>query len=86
VIPALGAYYRPDRLEEALALLAAEPGARVLAGGTDLLLEAQPVGTLVDIGATHVVLETDDSEIMIPARLFAEEVCVRLGEDDRGSR
>jgi CO/xanthine dehydrogenase FAD-binding subunit len=49
VIPALGAYYRPDRLEEALGLLAAEPGYAVLAGGTDLLLEPQPRPGLVDI-------------------------------------
>jgi carbon-monoxide dehydrogenase medium subunit len=49
VIPALGAYYRPDRLEEALSLLAAEPEARVLAGGTDLLLETQPLAAVVDI-------------------------------------
>jgi len=55
LIPALGAYYRPDRLEEALALLAALPAVRVLAGGTDLLLETDPVAAVVDI--THLGLD-----------------------------
>jgi len=49
VIPGLGAFYRPDRLEEALSLLLREPRARLLAGGTDLLLEEEPVEALIDI-------------------------------------
>lgn len=49
MIPALGAYYRPDRLEDALALLASEPGSEVLAGGTDLLLSGLPKQALVDV-------------------------------------
>lgn len=49
LIPGLEAYYRPDRLDEALALLATEPHPRLLAGGTDLLLETRPVGALLDI-------------------------------------
>jgi len=49
VIPGLGAYYRPGRLEEALALLAQEPDCEVLAGGTDLLLTKTPHASLVDV-------------------------------------
>jgi CO/xanthine dehydrogenase FAD-binding subunit len=39
LIPAEFTYHRPAGLAEALALLAAHPGARVLAGGTDLLIQ-----------------------------------------------
>jgi len=39
LIPAEFTYHRPARLEEALELLAGRPGARVLAGGTDLLIQ-----------------------------------------------
>jgi carbon-monoxide dehydrogenase medium subunit len=39
LIPARFTYHRPARLEEALELLARLPGARVLAGGTDLLIQ-----------------------------------------------
>ena len=49
MIPGLGAFYRPDRLEEALGLLQRQPQARLLAGGTDLLLEDEPVEALIDI-------------------------------------
>ena len=49
MIPGLGAYYRPDRLEEALAFLARAPETRVLAGGTDLLLEDDTVPALLDV-------------------------------------
>ena len=49
MITGLGAYYRPDRLEEALQLLAQEPECEVLAGGTDLLLADEPRQALVDI-------------------------------------
>jgi CO/xanthine dehydrogenase FAD-binding subunit len=49
VIPGLGAYYRPDRLDEALQLLAQDPDIQVLAGGTDLLLGEAPCKALCDI-------------------------------------
>ena len=39
LIPAEFTYHRPARLVEALELLAGRPGARVLAGGTDLLIQ-----------------------------------------------
>jgi carbon-monoxide dehydrogenase medium subunit len=39
LIAARFTYHRPSRLQEALELLAAQPGARVLAGGTDLLIQ-----------------------------------------------
>jgi CO/xanthine dehydrogenase FAD-binding subunit len=39
IIPAEFTYHRPARLAEALELLAAQPGAQVLAGGTDLLIQ-----------------------------------------------
>ncbi|MFQ5601427.1 MAG: FAD binding domain-containing protein [Candidatus Krumholzibacteriia bacterium] len=75
MIPGLGAYYRPDRLEEALALLARQPQARILAGGTDLLLEKQPVGALVDV--TRLGLDTlceDDGALVLGATLTIERL------------
>ncbi len=54
MIPAAFAYRRPASIEEALGMLAAEPGAKVLAGGQSLLpllkLRLAAVDTLVDIG------------------------------------
>lgn len=49
MIPGLGAYYRPDRLDEALQLLAQDPGIEILAGGTDVLLGHEPHRALLDI-------------------------------------
>src|SRR5260221_7853241 len=51
-------YLRPTRLDEALELLAAHTGrARIVAGGTDVLVELprdkQPTPTLIDITALH---------------------------------
>lgn len=65
LIPALGAYYRPESLEEAVGLLAREPRARILAGGTDLLLETEPVEALVDV--TRLGLDTlrDDPDALL---------------------
>jgi carbon-monoxide dehydrogenase medium subunit len=46
-------YHQPATLAEALALLAADPAARVVAGGTDILVELarhfRPADTLIDI-------------------------------------
>jgi xanthine dehydrogenase small subunit len=46
-------YYRPPRLEEALAILADDPQARPIAGGTDLVLEVtkafRPLPSLVSL-------------------------------------
>lgn len=48
-------YYRPGTLAEALSLLADHPAARVVAGGTDLVVElsrgVRPTDTLIDITA-----------------------------------
>ncbi len=65
MIPGLGAYYKPDRLEEALALLAHEPQARILGGGTDLLLEHEPLHAVVDV--THLGLSriTQEPEALV---------------------
>ncbi len=54
-------YYRPHTVEEALALLAGTPGAAVLAGGTDLILELQqgrrkPLAAVVDVAAIPELL------------------------------
>jgi len=62
MIPGLGAYYRPDRLEAALMLLAQEPAARILGGGTDLLLEHEPLHAVVDVtqlGLSHIRAEPE---------------------------
>jgi carbon-monoxide dehydrogenase medium subunit len=54
VIPAAFDYQRPTSVEEALRVLASEPGAKALAGGQSLLpllkLRLAAVETLVDIG------------------------------------
>lgn len=49
-------YYRPKTIEEALHLLAATPGAAILAGGTDLILDVlqgrrEPLAAAVDVTA-----------------------------------
>ncbi len=52
---AIKSYWRPASLAEATAILSREPGARVLAGGTDLLVAARekglPLETVVDLKA-----------------------------------
>ena len=54
VIPAAFAYQRPASIEEALAIIGSDPGAKVLAGGQSLLpllkLRLGSAETLVDIG------------------------------------
>ncbi|AJF63212.1 FAD binding domain-containing protein [Streptomyces vietnamensis] len=67
------AYVRPERAEEAIALLAAHPGARFLAGGTNLvdLMKLGVIGPplLVDLGALPLdgVAETPDGGLLIGA-------------------
>jgi carbon-monoxide dehydrogenase medium subunit len=54
VIPAAFAYQRPTSIEEALAIIGSDPGAKLLAGGQSLLpllkLRLGSAETLVDIG------------------------------------
>lgn len=74
MIPGLGAFYRPDRLEEALSLLLREPRARLLAGGTDLLLEEEPVEALIDItrlGLDGIRVEPEGLVLGATARIEA---------------
>ncbi|MEU0405981.1 xanthine dehydrogenase family protein subunit M [Streptomyces sp. NPDC006197] len=67
------AYVRPERTEEAIAHLAAHPGARFLAGGTNLvdLMKLGVTGPplLVDLGALPLdgVEETPDGGLLIGA-------------------
>ncbi|MER5204770.1 xanthine dehydrogenase family protein subunit M [Streptomyces sp. NPDC002825] len=67
------AYVRPERTEEAIALLAAHPGARFLAGGTNLvdLMKLGVTGPplLVDLGALPLdgIAETPDGGLLIGA-------------------
>lgn len=75
MIPGLGAYYRPDRLESALALLAEEPDCEILAGGTDLLLSRTPHKAVVDI--MHLGLGTwrdDDDGLHLGAALTVQDL------------
>ncbi len=75
MIPSLGAYYRPGRLEEALQLLREEPRARVLAGGTDLLLESEPVHALVDVSKLGCdAIRVDDAGLALGATTRIEDV------------
>ena len=60
-------YYLPQTLDEALAILQTEPYSKVIAGGTDLLLELQqgrqaPVRTLVDLSAIPEMQKLERSE------------------------
>ena len=54
MIPAAFAYQRPASIEEALAIIGSDPGAKVLAGGQSLIpllkLRLGSAETLVDIG------------------------------------
>ena len=58
-------YYRPETLEEALHLLATIPGAAILAGGTDLILDLQqgrrkPLAAAVDVSAIPDLLALEE--------------------------
>ncbi|MEN3005017.1 FAD binding domain-containing protein [Dehalobacterium formicoaceticum] len=63
------AYFRPGTIEEALNLLAENKG-KILAGGTDLILDLQKKempGTIVDVGGIRdlcQIKETEDQVIM----------------------
>lgn len=65
MIPGLGAYYRPERLEEALNLLHEEPQARVLAGGTDILLETESQHALVDVSRLGLDAIRHDADALV---------------------
>lgn len=60
-------YYLPQTLAEALAILQTDPHSKVIAGGTDLLLELQqgrhaPVRTLVDLSAITELQKLEQSK------------------------
>jgi carbon-monoxide dehydrogenase medium subunit len=76
VLASLGAYYRPDRLEEALALLASEPRCEVLAGGTDLLLPRAAHTALVDVSALglDVLEEQPGRELVLGATVRVQSL------------
>ena len=74
VIPAAFAYQRPASIEEALAIIGSDPGAKVLAGGQSLLpllkLRLGSAETLVDIGrlpGLRGVRQLDDGRLAIGA-------------------
>ena len=74
MIPAAFEYQRPASIEEALQIIAADPGAKVLAGGQSLLpllkLRLGSAETLVDIGrlpGLSGVRRLDDGRLAIGA-------------------
>lgn len=74
MIPAAFAYRRPASIEEALGMLASDPGAKVLAGGQSLIpllkLRLAAVDTLVDIGrlpGLRGVRQLDDGRLAVGA-------------------
>jgi carbon-monoxide dehydrogenase medium subunit len=74
VIPAAFAYQRPTTIDEALRILGADPGAKILAGGQSLLpllkLRLATVETLVDIGrlpGLRGVRRLDDGRLAVGA-------------------
>lgn len=69
-------YHLPQTLAEALAILQSDPHSKVIAGGTDLLLELQqgrhaPVRTLVDLSGIPELkkLELSDEKLWIGAAM-----------------
>ena len=74
MIPAAFAYQRPASIEEALRILASDPGAKALAGGQSLLpllkLRLATVETLIDIGrlpGLSGVRQLDDGRLAVGA-------------------
>lgn len=75
-------YYRPETVEEALAQLRAHDGnARLIGGGTDLLLEMQqgrkpPVEALIDVTAIPALhtLQLEDDRVQIGAAVTHIEI------------
>ncbi len=74
MIPAAFAYQRPASIEEALAIIGSDPGAKVLAGGQSLIpllkLRLGSAETLVDIGrlpGLRGVRQLDDGRLAIGA-------------------
>ncbi|MEA2653633.1 MAG: aerobic carbon-monoxide dehydrogenase medium subunit [Chloroflexota bacterium] len=74
MIPAAFAYQRPTTIDEALRILGADPGAKILAGGQSLLpllkLRLATVETLVDIGrlpGLRGVRRLDDGRLAVGA-------------------
>jgi len=73
-------FHRPTKLKDCLALLDAEPGARVVAGATDLAVEsnlrARDLGILVSVEALPELREwrDGDDEIVIGAALALSEI------------
>ena len=74
MIPAAFAYQRPASIEEALKIIASDPGAKLLAGGQSLLpllkLRLGAADTLVDIGrlpGLAGVRQLDDGRLAIGA-------------------
>ncbi|WP_338833122.1 6-hydroxypseudooxynicotine dehydrogenase complex subunit alpha [Moorella humiferrea] len=78
-------YFIANSTEEALAMLAARPGARVIAGGTDLVIdlkeEKRQVNTLVDVSRIPElkVIEEKDGEIILGGAVtHAEAAAAKL--------
>src|SRR3954451_519237 len=84
-------YYQPSSLDQALQLLQQHAGsARIVAGGTDVLVELQrgvkPTSTLIDITALHELkyVRHVDDQIRIGGLathndVIASAACVRYG-------
>ncbi|MED5329749.1 MAG: FAD binding domain-containing protein [Planctomycetota bacterium] len=75
------AYEAPETLEEALDLLATRPGARLIAGGTDLLPnlkhgveEAEVVVSLCHLPQMTEVVEKDDGSLELGAMVTLENL------------
>ncbi|MBE3573157.1 MAG: FAD binding domain-containing protein [Moorella humiferrea] len=78
-------YLIANSTEEALAMLAARPGARIIAGGTDLVIdlkeEKRQVNTLVDVSRIPElkVIEEKDGEIILGGAVtHAEAAAAKL--------